>query len=98
MKEKKFYLPGIIVPAVGILAHLLFGAAAIELVAAIITLIMNLRKKKTHRIAIGIALAAALLVGTIISAYSMIVYHSVDPSQTTKDLIMNILFGIAFTS
>ncbi len=96
MKEKKFYLPGIIVPAVGILAHLFLGAAVIELIFAIVTLVMNLRKKKTHRIAIGIALAIALLVGMIITAYSMVVYHGVDPSQTTKDLIFSILFGLAF--
>lgn len=95
MNEKKFYLPGIIVPAAAILLNLFLGAGIIHLVVAPITFIINWRKRKTHRIAIGVVLAAALLVGFAITAYSMCVFHSMEPSQSTKELIMSILFGFA---
>lgn len=98
MNEKKFYLPGIIVPAAAILVHLFLGAGIIDLIVAPITFVINWRKRKTHRVAIGITLAIAILVGLAITAYSMCVYHSVDPSQTTKDLIMSILFGYVSVS
>ena len=95
MNEKKFYLPGIIVPAAAILLNLFLGVGIIDLVVAPITFIINWRKRKTHRIAIGVVLAAAILVGFAITAYCMCVVHSMEPSQSTKDLIMSILFGFS---
>lgn len=91
MNEKKFYLPGIIVPAVAIAVNSFIGAGVINLAAAVITFIINLKKRDTHRIAIGITLAIALVLGMAIMAYSMFVFQ--DPSQSNKDLLMSILFG-----
>ncbi len=98
MNEKKFYLPGIIVPAAAILVNLFLGAGIVDLIATAVTFVLNLRKRSTHRIAIGITLAFALLVGLAITVYSECVFHSVQPAGTTMELVMNILFGIPFIS
>ncbi len=65
MNEKKFYVPGIIVPIVCILADMLFGSIVLGLVTGIICLIMNLKKRSTHRTAIGIALSILLFLGVV---------------------------------
>lgn len=65
MNEKKFYIPGIILPAVGILLNLLVGSIVIDLAVCITSLVLNLKKRSTHRTAIGIALSCVLALGVL---------------------------------
>ena len=65
MNEKKFYLAGIIVPIVCIVADMMFGSIVLGLVTGIICLIMNLKKRSTHRVAIGITLSILVFLGVV---------------------------------
>ena len=65
MNEKKFYLPGIILPAAGILLNLLVGSIVIDLAVLITSFVLNLRKRSSHRTAIGITLSCVLALGIL---------------------------------
>ncbi len=65
MNEKKFYIPGIILPAAGILLNLLVGSIVIDLAVFVTSLVLNLKKRSTHRTAIGIALSCLLALGIL---------------------------------
>ncbi|MBQ7004736.1 MAG: hypothetical protein IJN57_12345 [Oscillospiraceae bacterium] len=64
MTEKKFFLPGIIL---GVAAWLIgFFCFPVESLAiAIVSLVLNLRKKSTHRIKIGMILTILAIVESI---------------------------------
>lgn len=78
MNEKKFYLAGIIVPIVCIVADMMFGSIVLGLVTGTVSLILNLRKRSTHRVAIGITLSVLLFLGVISTIAIMLFELSVN--------------------
>lgn len=74
MTEKKFYVTGILIPAAGILLHLFVGSIVIDLAVFVTSLVLNLRKRSTHRTAIGIALSCLLALG-ILSIIAIMIFE-----------------------
>ncbi len=96
MTEKKFYMPGIILPVVGLLLHAFVGAAAIDLVIAAVSLILNLRKRETHRIKIGIVITILLILGILsiigIMIFERVMFGGLLPEETVPEMILHWLF------
>ncbi len=64
MTEKKFYIPGIILSLISwIIGFFCFPVESIAV--SVVSLVLNLRKKNTHRIKIGIILTILALVESI---------------------------------
>lgn len=96
MKEKKFYALGIVIPAIGLLTHLCMGGMVLDLIFAAASIILNLRKRETHRIRIGMTLAFVIIIGSVFMACNLIIIHNLNPYQSISDLILAILFGLSF--
>ncbi len=60
MTEKKFYLPGIIVPLVGLLVQILIPSMLLQGVVLAVAIVMNMRHRDTHRVTLGIAVSCLM--------------------------------------
>lgn len=96
MTEKKFYIPGIILPVLGIILHVFLGAAAIDITIVIVSLILNLRRKETHRVKIGIVLTIFLILGILsiigIMIFERIMFGGLLADETIPETILHWLF------
>lgn len=102
MNEKKFYLAGIIVPIVCIAADMLFGSIVLGLVTGTVSLILNLRKRSTHRVAIGITLSILLFLSVVFTIAIML--HDLSMNGTIyeqegllTEFFLQYLLGIPFS-
>lgn len=73
MEEKKFYLPGILLAAAALLISFLWEGILVVLAVTIAALVVNLRKRRTHRVKIGIALT--ILAGVMVLSTVGIMAH-----------------------
>lgn len=102
MTEKKFYIAGIVVPAVCLLAVDIFlGSIILSVVTGIIGLLMNLKKRKTHRTAIGIVLSVLLLLAAVTTTGIMVFDLSTQGEAYRQDgvltqMVLQYLLGIPF--
>ncbi|MBQ8905054.1 MAG: hypothetical protein IJY85_01650 [Ruminococcus sp.] len=71
MNEKKFFVPGVLLSAAAVI--LAWFALPVEsLVAAIVSLALNLKQKETRHVKIGVALAIiAILMAAVMLIYAL---------------------------
>ncbi len=62
MEEKKFHTPGILLGAAALIASVFWDGILVGLAVTIAALLVNLRKRRTHLVRIGVVLSALAFV------------------------------------
>lgn len=91
MNEKKFFVPGMILSAVAVI--LAWFALPVEsLAASIVSLILNLKRKDTRHVKIGVVLAIiAILMDVVLLAYGL--WLGFSQSRWVSYWLFRLLFG-----
>ncbi len=91
MTEKKFYIPGIVLSVISFFVSF-FCFPVESIVIGIVSLVLNLRKRKTHRVKIGmIVTILAIVESALFLAYTL--YLNAQGFVATDYWLNILLFG-----
>lgn len=92
MKEKKFYIPSIVISAVAMVMFI-FALPVESIAAGIVSLIISMRKRENYRIRAAVAIAIGAIVLSAAFLILIVVFSTKQGAASSNYWLLQLIFG-----